>query len=184
VVAFVGFTTWRFALGAHGLDVTAKRFTSWLLHGTLDDVVSAMWPLGEPQLGVLVTAVIAGVLLQQRRARAAVLVVACFGLLTVIELGLRSAAGLADHTISLRRALVHAYPSGHTARVPMLGTIIAMLLGGRWRWPLLGLTALLTVMVSIDRVDSTLQLGSDVIGGVLLGSSLALAYVALSDRLR
>jgi membrane-associated phospholipid phosphatase len=182
LAAFVAFSAWRFASGGHSVDVTSRQFTGWLLHGTLDVIVSAMWPLGEPQLGAIVAAFLAAEMLIRRRRRTAVLVVACFAALTVIELGMRGTEGLASHATSLRSALVHAYPSGHTARIPLLGTMIALLVGGRWRWALLGLTALLTVMEAIDRIDSTIQLGSDVVGGVLLGIVAAFTFAALLRR--
>jgi membrane-associated phospholipid phosphatase len=99
--------------------------------------------------------------------------------LSVTELGMRISIGLADGEHSIRHALVHAYPSGHAARIPFLGAVLAMLVPPRWRGAVLAATAVLTVLEAFDRIDSTLQTASDVIGGTLMGTCLALTFAAL-----
>ena len=76
-------------------------------------------------------------------------------------------------------SLSHLYPSGHTARVPFLGSVLAMIGGGRARGWLVIAAALLAIAVGLDRTDSTIQTGSAVVGGLLLGISISLWFVAL-----
>jgi membrane-associated phospholipid phosphatase len=176
---FVAWSAWTLGTGATWLDANATHVSGFVLRGAFDTFVSSLWPFGEPQLGALVAAALAAWLAARRRWRAAGLLVGCYAVLTAVELGLRTGIGLSDGAVSVRQALVHAYPSGHTARVPFLGTVIAVLAPRRLRAPILVATGALAVLVAFDRVDSTLQTASDVIGGTLLGAWLALSFAAL-----
>lgn len=178
-VLFVGWTVWRLATGAHWLDANATRLTGLVLRGVFDVFVSSLWPFGEPQLGGAVAALLTAGLAAYRRWHAAALLVACYAVLSATELGMRASIGLAQGQSSLRQALVHGYPSGHAARIPFLGAAVAMLVPRRWRLPVLAATAALMVLEALDRVDSTLQTASDVVGGTLMGTWLALTFAAL-----
>ena len=175
--AFVAFTAWRLAGGTAWLDAGGPLLTGFFLHGLVDIIVSSLWPLGEPQLGAVVIAVLAGVLILKKLWRLATVAVGCYTILTLLELGLRVGAGLASH--SVHEALIHGYPSGHTARVPFLGGVLAALVPPRLRWVTIAGTGVLATGVAMDRVDSTLQTTSDVVGGLLIGTSLGLAFAAI-----
>lgn len=179
LIAFVAFTAWRLAGAAVWTDAHATRVTGFFLRGAFDVFVSSLWPLGEPQLGAVATVLLAGALAYRGRRGAAALVVACYLVATGIELGLRVGIGLAGHATTISQALVHEYPSGHTGRVPLLGGMAAALVSRRLRAAVIGLTAALAVLVSMDRVDSTLQTASDVIGGLLLGTWMAFTFAAV-----
>ena len=175
---FAGWSAWRLTAGMGWLDANATRLSGFVLKGVFDVFVSSLWPFGEPQFGVVVAAVLAGCLGLRGRWRGAGLLIACYTALTLIELGLRAAIGLTGG-LSVRHALVHAYPSGHAARIPFLGLMLAYVAPPRLRTAVLVGTGGMTVLEAFDRVDSTLQTASDVIGGTLLGLWLALVFVAL-----
>lgn len=179
LLAFVGFSVWRLTHDTSALDHAGTRFTGSFLHGVVDAIVSALWPFGEPQAGAVAIAAVAAGLAGARRYRLALLVLVAYGVLTGLELSIRIGTGLA-HGQSLRHALVYNYPSGHAGRVPFVGAVLAVVLPARWRWPILAGTALLAFGVAADRIDSTLQTASDVIGGLLMGSGLAFAFAALA----
>jgi hypothetical protein len=175
---FLGWSAWRVTAGMGWLDANATRLTGFVLKGVFDVFVSSLWPFGEPQFGVVVAAVLAGCLGLRGRWRAAGLLIACYTALTVIELSLRTAIGMTGG-VSVRHALVHAYPSGHAARIPFLGAMLAYVAPPRLQVAILAGTGGLTVLEAFDRVDSTLQTASDVVGGTLLGTWLALTFLAL-----
>jgi hypothetical protein len=176
---FAGWSAWRLSAGMVWLDVNATRVSGFLLRGAFDVFVSSLWPFGEPQFGVLVAAVLAGCLGLRGRWRAAGLLIGGYTVLTLTELGMRAAVGLVGGSLTLRHALVHAYPSGHAARIPFLGVMLALVAPRQLRLAVLVATGVLTLLEGLDRVDSTLQTASDVIGGTLLGTWLALTVVAL-----
>lgn len=168
-VAFVAFTLWWLVDGGAGLNRLMLRSADWLLQGALDPVVSDTWPLGEPEIAGGVIVVLAAVLAWRRRYRAAALIAGGFLLMSAVQLA--TILVLADiHHVKLDvDALSHIYPSGHAARVPFVGTSLAVLSSRRTRhWVLAG-AAVLALMVAVDRTDSRIQAGSVVVGGLLLG---------------
>lgn len=106
-----------------------------------------------------------------------------FAGLAAIEVGLRVAEGWVAHVGVDRYALIHEYPSGHTARIPLLGGMLIAALPVRWKLPAAVATGALALLEAMDRVDSTLQTGSDVVGGMLLGTTLACLLNGLWWRL-
>jgi membrane-associated phospholipid phosphatase len=76
-------------------------------------------------------------------------------------------------------ALSHLYPSGHTARVPFLGTALALIAPRSARGWILVVTALLAVALALDRTDSTIQTGSAVVGGLLIGIAVSTWFALL-----
>lgn len=181
IIAFALFTVWWFIDGGTHLDATMLRFTGWLLRGWLDVVISATWPLGEPQLGLVVVAIIATLLAVRKRYRAAALVAGGFLLLTAVEVAILVTLAEIRHISLGVDALVHLYPSGHTSRVPFLGTAIAVALTRRGRGWILVITAVLAIAVALDRTDSTIQTGSAVIGGLLMGVAASLCFAAVFE---
>ncbi len=178
-IAFAGFSVWWLVDGGTQLDATMLRFTGWLQRGWLDVVISASWPLGEPQFGLATVAVIATLLVARQRYRAAALVVGGFVLLSAVEIAILVTLAEIRHVSLSIDALVHLYPSGHTARVPFLGTVLAAIAGRRARGWILTVTAVLAIVVALDRTDSTIQTGSALVGGLLMGISASLWFVAL-----
>jgi hypothetical protein len=177
--AFALFTVWWLVDGGMQLDATMLRFTGWLLRGWLDVVISASWPLGEPQFGLATVGLIATLLVVRRRYRAAALVVGGFVVLSAVEVAMLVTLAEIRHTSLGVDALVRLYPSGHTARVPYLGTGLAAIAGRQARGWILTVTAVLAMAIALDRTDSTIQTGSAVIGGLLMGISVSLWFVAL-----
>ena len=178
-IAFAGFSVWWLVDGGTELDATMLRFTGWLLRGWLDVTISASWPLGEPQVGLATVAVIATLLVARQRYRAAALVVGGFVLLSAVEVAILVTLAEIRHVSLGVDALSHLYPSGHTARVPFLGTVLAAIAGRRARGWILTVTAVLAIVVALDRTDSAIQTGSALVGGLLMGISASLWFVAL-----
>jgi membrane-associated phospholipid phosphatase len=79
-----------------------------------------------------------------------------------------------------------SYPSGHAIGISVtaIGIVIALLPPGRrrLRWELLA--AFLTFLIALSRVYLRAHWLSDVIGGSLIGSGLALFWPALLEELR
>jgi membrane-associated phospholipid phosphatase len=173
------FTVWWLIDGGAGLDSMMLRFTGWLLHGSLDVVVSDSWPLGEPEVAVAVVAVVAALLMRRRRSRTAVLVVGGFLVLSAVQLIIVLVLADIRHVKLDLDALSHLYPSGHTARVPFLGTALAVIAPRSARGWILAVTALLAVALALDRTDSTIQTGSVVVGGLLLGIAISAWFAML-----
>jgi len=178
-IAFAAFTVWWLVDGGRQLDATMLRFTGWLLRGWVDLVISSSWPLGEPQFGLATAATIAAVLAVRRNYRPAAVVFCGFVLMSAVQLVIVVTLAEVRHDGLGIAALVRLYPSGHTARVPFLGTVIALMAGPRVRWWILATTAVLAITVALDRTDSKIQTGSVVVGGLLLGISTALWFVTL-----
>ena len=183
VVALAAVTGLRLAGATDALDANATHLTGWLLRGPFDTFVSSLWVLGEPQLGSLLAALLAGVLAYRGRRLAAVLVLGCFLVATGLELGMRVGIGLVSaHDVTIHRALIHEFPSGHAARIPLLGGMAACLVRRPLRAPVLATTIALALLEAMDRVDSTIQPASDVVGGLLLGTCLALSFAVVLSR--
>lgn len=177
--AFALFTVWWSVDGGLHLDDSMLRFTGWLLRGWLDVVISASWPLGEPQFGLAAVGLIAMLMVARQRYRLAALVVGGFLVLSAVEVAILVALAEIRHVSLSVDALSHLYPSGHTARVPFLGTAVAAMAGRPARLWILIATAGLTIVVALDRTDSKIQTGSAVIGGLLMGISASLWLAAL-----
>ena len=141
--------------------------------------MSFFGPVAEPAFATIVAILLAAVLAVLRGWRVAVLALGGFATLAVAELGLRAVFGLIGGSVSLADALVHAYPSGHAARVPLLAGMVAALLRGRARWAMVAFAVVLATLIALDRVDSGKQNASDVTGGLLLGMGMALVFAAL-----
>ena len=181
--ALVALTGLRLAGATNALDDGATHLTGWLLRGPFDTFVSSLWVLGEPQLGSLLAALLAAVLAYRGRRLATVLVLGCFLVATGLELGMRVGIGLLfAHDTTIQQALVHEFPSGHAARIPLLGGMAAGLIRRPLRVPVLAATIALALLEAMDRVDSTIQPASDVIGGLLLGTWLALSFAVVLSR--
>jgi membrane-associated phospholipid phosphatase len=180
-IAFVGFalfSIWQLDSGS-GLDHLARRFTDWFMRGWVDASVSSLGPLAEPEFATGAAVVLAAVLVVVRGWRVAALAIGAFTALAALELGIRAAFTLTGRFESLSDAVVHAYPSGHAARVPLLAGMVAALLGRRARWAMIAVAVVLALLIAIDRVDSGKQNASDVTGGLLLGLWMALTFAAL-----
>jgi membrane-associated phospholipid phosphatase len=144
-----------------------------------DVVLYDRWPLGEPQFGLAAAAAIAAVLAFRRNYRSAAVVLGGFVLMSAVQLVIVVTLAEFRHDGLGVAALVRLYPSGHTARVPFLGTAVAAMADPRVRWWILGATAVLAITVALDRTDSKIQTGSIVVGGLLLGIAASLWFVAL-----
>jgi membrane-associated phospholipid phosphatase len=181
--AFVVLTALRLAGGTNAMDANATHVTGRILRGAFDAFVSSLWPVGEPQLGVVLAALLAGALLYRGRRAAALLVVVCFLVATGLEVTMRIGMGLVSAPgTPIGHALVHEFPSGHAARIPLLGGMAAALVRRSLRAPVLATTVVVAILESMDRIDSTIQSASDVIGGLLLGTWLALTFAIVLRR--
>jgi len=181
-LAFVTFTGWWLIDGGAGLDHVMLRFTGRLLRGVLDIVISDSWPLGEPQVAVSVVGVVAALLASRRRFRAAAVVVGGFLVLSGVQLVIVLVLAEIRHVSLNIDALSHLYPSGHTARVPFLGTTLALIAPSGARGWVLAITAVLSVALALDRTDSTIQTGSVVVGGLLLGIAVSTWFALVYSR--
>lgn len=178
-VVFVGFTVWWLIDGGAGLDSLTVSLDGWLVRGPVDAVVGNLWMLGEPQVALIVVAAIAAYLVARRMYRRASLVVGALLFLSAAQLSVFVVCA-EIHQVRLGiDPLSHLYPSGHTARVPMLGTVVALIAGGRARGWILAATAVLAVAVALDRTSSGVQTGSVVAGGLLLGGAAAAWFATL-----
>jgi len=178
-LAFIVFTVWWLIDGGASLDSAMLRFTGWLLHGALDIVVSGSWPLGEPEVAVAVVAIVTVLLIRRRMNRVAALVVGGFLLLSAVQLIFVLILADVHHVRLDIDALSHLYPSGHTARVPFLGTVLALFAPRTARGWILAATALLAIALGLDRTDSTIQTGSVVVGGLLMGIAVSAWFATL-----
>lgn len=178
-LAFIIFTGWWLVDGGAGLDSTLLRFTGWLLHGALDVVVSDSWPLGEPEIAVAVVGVAVLLLMRRRRNREAALVVGGFVVLSTLQLVIVLSLAEVGHVKLDIESLSHLYPSGHAARVPFLGTALAMIGPPKVRSGLFAVTAILAVALALDRTDSRIQTGSVVVGGLLMGIAVSAWFATL-----
>ena len=182
-LALFALTALRLAGSTEGMDAGATHLTGRILRGPFDTFVSSLWFLGEPQLGTAAAVLLAAILAYRGRRLAAVLVLGSFGLATGLELGMRLSIGLlVTHHPTLGEALIHEFPSGHAARIPLLGGMVAALVPRPLRAPVLVGTIVLALLEALDRIDSTLQSASDVIGGLLLGTWLALCFALVLWR--
>ena len=182
-LAFLALTVRAFA-GGTPLDTLLPRLSGWVLQGWLDNALSSMWFLGEPQLGSVLAVALGAVLAALGFRRAAVACVAGMAALLAVELGIRLAI---DHVHGLRLSfaeLDRLYPSGHAARPPFLGAAATLAVTGRWRALVVAVAALVTIAVALDRIDSRVQSGTAVLGGLLLGLAAALWLAAFRARLR
>lgn len=143
-IAFLGFTVWWLVDGGTRLDATMLRFTGWLLRGWLDLVISASWPLGEPQFALAVVAEVPGCCDGDRWLRGAV------------SFGGRDPGhpGGVPACEPWTRCLTRLYPSGHTARVPFLGTAVAAIAPRPASRRIVVMTAIVAIVVALDRTDS------------------------------
>jgi membrane-associated phospholipid phosphatase len=119
------------------------------------------------------------VLVVRRNYRAAAVVFGGFLLMSAIQLVIVVILAEVRHDGLGIAALVRLYPSGHTARVPFLGTAVAVIAPRPARGWIIAATAVLAITVALDRTDSKIQTGSVVVGGLLLGISAALWFVTL-----
>ena len=178
-IAFVMFTVWWLIVGGAGLDSTMLRFTGWLLRGALDVVVSDSWPLGEPEVAAAVVIVVALLLVRRRRYRAAALIAGSFLVLSAVQLAFVATLADVRHVKLDIDSLSQLYPSGHTARVPFLGTVLAAIAARRWRGWIIAGTVLLAITLALDRTDSRIQTGSVVVGSLLLGIAVSAWFASL-----
>lgn len=75
-----------------------------------------------------------------------------------------------------------AYPSGHVANLTVVVVVLALILG--WRW-LRVLAVVVTAAMALSRTYLNVHWITDDIGGLLLGSGLALVvWGALAERIR
>jgi PAP2 superfamily len=178
-VAFILFTVWWLIDGGAGLDGMTLRLGDWLLQGLIDEVVGDTWVLGEPQVALAIVVVLAVFLVTRRRYRAMGLIVGGFLVLSAAQLTVFVAVSEVHHIKLGVDALSHLYPSGHTARVPFLGTAVAVIAARSARGWILAGTTLLAVAVALDRTSSGVQTGSVVVGGLLLGIAVSAWFATL-----
>src|ERR1700730_17396765 len=87
--ALVALTALRLAGGTNAMDAHATHVTGRILRGVFDAFVSSLWPVGEPQLGIVLAALLAGALFYRGRRAAGVLVGGCFLVAAGAGAGLR-----------------------------------------------------------------------------------------------
>ena len=174
-------------LGTSELDAPSAGIRGWAAHQPwLEDSLLAVEQLFATQGLTIATIAVVGWLLLQRRFRSAVLVL----------LVMLAARELTQHTKELfgrdRPAwqdsdfLHHAssYPSGHAAGVATFGGLLIVLavLGSRTRAnlrPVAAVAVVLVLVVCADRLLLGRHYPTDLVGGVLLATSLVLLGTAL-----
>lgn len=73
-----------------------------------------------------------------------------------------------------------AFPSGHTTMATTLATTLAVVAWPtRWRWPVLGAAAAFSLVMAVSRVYLGVHYPMDVLGGLALGFTIAMAVRAL-----
>lgn len=185
--AFALFTYGSEPGGSHAVDRAALRLASWVTRGPLHAAVDTVGPFGSPAVSLLLAAALAALLLARGRRPAAAAVLGALAVITLIEGLLRVRMGtvlwsdLPGSVLSLhsRHLMDSSYPSGHAARLMLLGGIAAVLLPRRLRGAGIAVALLVGAAVSVQRVHGGYHTGSDVAGGLLLGGAMAAMYAAV-----
>jgi undecaprenyl-diphosphatase len=119
-----------------------------------------------------------------RRYRAAAYVLVCWLIEYVVENGLKHVLGRPRPVVPVE--FVHAtsgsYPSGHTMGIAVLAVSLVVVSVGLvdrrwWRWSVMAGAVVVIVAVAASRVLLGVHFPSDVVGGMLLGTLLALVLV-------
>lgn len=133
-------------------------------------------------VGVLVPVVVAIVFAIRRRGWAAVAVLLCGISSAPLVNEIKSVLERPRPDHHLVSVTLSAYPSGHVANLAAVVVVIALLLG--WRW--FGVLAVVLVAaMGASRTYLNVHWLTDDIGGLLLGSGLALVvWGALAGRIR
>lgn len=126
-----------------------------------EGVISWIGSSASPVSSLILLAAVLLPVAWRRGVGTAVVVAAAFSTMVLIELVLKYFLG--------------SYPSGHVARAAFLSATAVLLLPPRWWWAGAVFVATLAVIVAIQRVANDHHTPTDVIGGMLLGSGMAVA---------
>jgi membrane-associated phospholipid phosphatase/phosphoglycolate phosphatase-like HAD superfamily hydrolase len=81
---------------------------------------------------------------------------------------------------SVVQAAIYAFPSGHTTTTTAIATALAVVSWPtRWRWPVVAAAVVVSLAMAVSRVYLAVHWSSDVLGGLALGFTIAMAVRAL-----
>ncbi len=170
-------------------DEAIGRFCEWAVPASLADIYAAVAEIGSVIATAAFTALLAVVLVGRGRWRSAALAIAAMAAVLLIEAVIRihpghlpqSPADLANLLLG-RGGWSETYPSGHTARIGLVGVLYPALVARRVHPRWLIAAVILAALIGVQRVHAGLHSGDEVIGGALLGwgvASIALAVAPL-----
>jgi undecaprenyl-diphosphatase len=173
-----------------GIDLTILRWAAGLRRPWLTGLAMDLTALGSPLLVAMFTFVFGALLLEYGDRRGAgVLATASFasGLLTIATKMLLERQR-PDVVVPLVHVTDLSYPSGHSlvsAAVYLTASVIvARHLAAPWERAVAhGFTTFIVVAIGASRVYLGVHYPSDVLGGILLGTALALLAATLLHRL-
>jgi len=163
-----------------GFDVRVSNFVTDHRKGALTSVADVLdkldvWWL----LAIIVAALLGGLWWSGRMVQAVYLGVGIAAALIINPLLKRAF----ERSRPTGNALVHvssaAFPSGHTTTATTIATALAVIAWPtRWRWPMVVLAALFSVAMAGSRVYLGVHWPTDVIAGLALGFTIAMAVRA------
>ena len=164
-----------------GFDVRVSNFVTGHRKGALTNVADALdkldvWWL----LAIIVAALLGGLWWSGRMVQALYLGVSIAVALIINPLLKRAF----ERSRPTGNALVHvssaAFPSGHTTTATTIATALAVIAWPtRWRWPMIVAAAFFSLTMAGSRVYLGVHWPTDVLAGVALGFTIAMAVRAL-----
>ncbi|NES98777.1 MAG: phosphatase PAP2 family protein [Desertifilum sp. SIO1I2] len=181
-LAIAAFAMWLFATLAedvldketHALDTAILLALQRIHTPLLDQVMEGITFLGEPDVLLVVSLLLGGVLLwRNHRSQATTLAIAGVGAVGLNYwlkiLFARDRPALWDRVIDVR---FYSFPSGHAMiSFAIYGAIayLAITHYPRWRWPILSFTSLLILAIGFSRLYFGVHWPTDIVAGYTAG---------------
>jgi membrane-associated phospholipid phosphatase len=171
------------------MDIAAARFCEWALPGSLRGRAAAIAQVASVPATALWTATVVVVLGLRRRWPSAMLALAGIAAVVLIEAAIRvrldhlpASPGDVVSLVLGRGGWTETYPSGHTARIALVGILYPALVSNRVRPSWLMVAIVLICAVGVQRVASGLHTFDEALGGALLGSGVAIIAVTFLPK--